>query len=661
MDTVPYGQLLFVKGMRMKIALPSILLLTSLTAAHPVMLLAADSTLSTGQEAAASNDFSFVRYRADYQVLANAHSVKTESYEVLLKTKAAVEKFSQIRLSYSEKMETLEVVSAYTLTADGQRHDVPPDRIYTQESYSSASAAVYADRKVKVIVFPNLAPGSRIVYQLRQTQNVPYFPDYFGLWETFSVFEQFDDAEVNLQAPADLPMHIYIRDVEGSDKPQIRDGQAYWRWHYQRSVPLKAQNWAADRWTFSPTIMASTYREWPQLAKAYQLKASEAAKVTPAVQAMADHITAGIDDRREQAAAIYRWVAQNIRYVAVYLGNGGLEPNSAQSILDNHYGDCKDHVVLLEALLAAKGIESSPVLIGMMKGPILPEVPLLGRFNHAITYVPEFDVYLDSTSPWARFGQLPEGDLGVPVLLTREAKLAHTPNNDAQRTESPLNVDVVFDQSGTMRGQTERKLSEVDEINLRGYFSKVNPHNRARTEESIMSSSGIDGRGQVAMSGDPLDLKKQFGYSFRFKADDYVDFGVVGGMTVPNPPGGKSFRTLYTTTAALTNETPFYCNAQRYDETYRLQLPANIPIIAIPKDQQFRNTAGDYQVKWQRDGQQVMVNHRLQLNAIHGEATLCQAQDYPAFRELFQQVRRGFRGQVVYGELANSAVNKTSG
>ncbi len=46
--------------------------------------------------------------------------------------------------------------------------------------------------------------------------------------------------------------------------------------------------------------------------------------------------------------------AQNIRYVAVYLGNGGLEPNSAQSILDNHYGDCKDHVTILEALLAAK-------------------------------------------------------------------------------------------------------------------------------------------------------------------------------------------------------------------------------------------------------------------------------------------------------------------
>ncbi|EPH7222320.1 DUF3857 domain-containing protein, partial [Serratia marcescens] len=114
----------------MKIAIPSILLLAGLTATHPATVLAAapPAAADQGQNDTANNDFSFVRYRADYRVNANATNVKTESYEVLLKTKAAVEKFSQIRLSYSEKMETLEVVAAYTLTADGQRHDVAPDR-----------------------------------------------------------------------------------------------------------------------------------------------------------------------------------------------------------------------------------------------------------------------------------------------------------------------------------------------------------------------------------------------------------------------------------------------------------------------------------------------------------------------------------------------------
>lgn len=77
----------------------------------------------------------------------------------------------------------------------------------------------------------------------------------------------------------------------------------------------------------------------------------------------------------------------------------------------------------------------------------------------------------------------------------------------------------------------------------------------------------------------------------------------------------------------------------------------------MPKGQRFRNAAGDYRVEWRRDGQQVIVNHRLQMNAVRGKDALCQPQDYPAFRELFQQVRRGFRGQLVYGELANAVVS----
>ncbi len=58
-------------------------------------------------------------------------------------------------------MQKLEILEAYTITAAGIRQDVAPTKIYTQESYSSASAAMYADYKVKVVVFPNLAPGAR--------------------------------------------------------------------------------------------------------------------------------------------------------------------------------------------------------------------------------------------------------------------------------------------------------------------------------------------------------------------------------------------------------------------------------------------------------------------------------------------------------------------
>ncbi len=157
------------------------LLVALLPAAHATDVVPA--TQATQAEAEASNNFAYLDYHADYQVNADATHVETDTVEVLIRNKAGVDGWSQVRQGYSEKMETLDILSAYTVTPDGQRHDVPADKIYTQESYSSASAAMYADQKVKVIVFPNLSPGTRLVYSFRRSRNKPYFPGYFGLGE----------------------------------------------------------------------------------------------------------------------------------------------------------------------------------------------------------------------------------------------------------------------------------------------------------------------------------------------------------------------------------------------------------------------------------------------------------------------------------------------
>ena len=642
----------------MKIFLASLSLLGCLMAADPARADAAAAGPPVAAEAEISNDFSYERFHVDYEVHADASSVANESYEILLKTKAGVDQWSQVSLSYSEKMETLEVLSACTLIADGQRHDVAPERIYTQESYSSAAAPTFADHKVRVIVFPNLAPGSRLAYQVRRTRKIPHFPGYFSLWNTFSQFHQHENAEINLRAPAGLPMRVWSRGVEGSDTGVIRDGQAHWRWQYQRRQPLKAQNRSAPEWTFSPTIMASTYGDWSQIAQAYQRKAKPAAEVTPAIQTLADRITEGIADRYAQAAALHQWIAQNIRYVAVYLGNGGLEPHSAQSILDHQYGDCKDHVVLLEALLAAKGIESTPVLIGADGGPILPDIPLLERFNHAMSYIPEFDLYVDSTSPWARFGQLPAGDLGAPVLHTRQARQAYTPPDDPRRNHTTTTVALVFDESGSLHGRTRLESSEQDEIQLRATLSQLNAQNRSIVEQSLMAASHMDGQGRFATEGDPFDLGRPFKVGYVFEADDFVDFGMVGGLVLPEPPGAWSFRHLASSAAAPANATPFQCNAGARDEIYHLEFPASIPIIAISPNRNFRNAAGEYQVQWKREGQRVSVHHRLQTHSMRGNGALCQPQDYPELRALLQQAQRGFRGQIVHGKLSSAMLDQ---
>ena len=189
----------------------------------------------------------------------------------------------------------------------------------------------------------------------------------------------------------------------------------------------RSRSTALSPWDTEPHYIISTFADYRggrgRLSRSWP---PDKAAVTPRIQAMADEITAGTSDRREQAHRIYDWVSKHIRYVAVVLGNGGYVPHDAAKILENGYGDCKDHVVLLEALLKAKGIASVPALINSGNRYRAPEAATPALFNHVLSYLPEFDLYADSTIGVAPFGTLPADEYGKPVALApRDRRCPH--------------------------------------------------------------------------------------------------------------------------------------------------------------------------------------------------------------------------------------------
>ncbi|NBX90514.1 MAG: transglutaminase domain-containing protein, partial [Betaproteobacteria bacterium] len=110
-----------------------------------------------------------------------------------------------------------------------------------------------------------------------------------------------------------------------------------------------------------------------QVGLAYQARAKPKAAVTPAIAQLAKDLTVNSNTPEDKVRALHQWVAQNIRYLGIYVGAGGFVPHDAQTILDNRYGDCKDHVTLLEALLTTVGIESSTALINSSAARLLPK------------------------------------------------------------------------------------------------------------------------------------------------------------------------------------------------------------------------------------------------------------------------------------------------
>ena len=79
-------------------------------------------------------------------------------------------------------------------------------------------------------------------------------------------------------------------------------------------------------------------------------------------------LTTGKSDQLDKMKALAAYAQQQVRYVAIEVGIGGFQPHFANDVLKHEYGDCKDKVTLLSAMLREIGIESYYVLINTHRG-----------------------------------------------------------------------------------------------------------------------------------------------------------------------------------------------------------------------------------------------------------------------------------------------------
>jgi len=189
-------------------------------------------------------------------------------------------------------------------------------------------------------------------------------------------------------------------------------------------------------------------------------------------------------------------VKKNIRYVLVFLGASGISPNPAPTVLRNKYGNCKDHVALMMALLRAKGIASEQVLISMGNMYRLPARPVL-LFNHVMLYLPEFGLYTDPTASSSAFGVLPIGSYDKPVLHISETggRLARTPPMKFEDHTTTWKTAMTVGTDGQIRGQTRQISTGVFPSGARQIAIRIETEGRERYVETLLRALGRPGTG----------------------------------------------------------------------------------------------------------------------------------------------------------------------
>lgn len=573
---------------------------------------------------------------------------KDGSFQVVKETAERIENEDGVsnqgerKISYVPELETVKVLSAYTILPNGLRIKVPPQNIRTAKGDMDTEAASYSDTQYRVIIYPNVVVGSQLYVKYIKLRHAPVFPGQFAFRQTISPYIKEADFELNINFDKRIDVKVYAKDV-GQEKLPDRGGMHRYRFTYRQDKVIPIEPDQIDGADYAPYVQATTFADYGALGAAYQEKAERQVKVTPVIQKLADELTIGIDDKKGQARILYNWVSKNIRYVGSYIGNGGYVPHDSQTILDNRWGDCKDHVVILGALLAAKGIDSSPALINTEHTYVLPKLAAL-VFNHVITYVPSLDLYLDSTAQFAPFGTLPLSDLDKQVVLTGLNRLGKTPPMLATQNTAKSMTLLKLMPDGMIRGSSKLVTSGDTEIALRNKQFSIQGMPQVEVVRSILEKSNLTGIGEIH-SSDPNDLTKPFEVSTLFTLDPVsnfpgpaampipagIDFGVISGNMLPKPKDKLSL--------------PENCESFAFSNHYEIEFPSNIKITHIPDNVSYSDDATQYTATYTLTDNKLAINR--ELVSAH-PSMVCGEAENEMDKKFFPIFQRDMRAQVIY-------------
>ena len=587
--------------------------------------------------------------RATIHLHVNKDGSSTEDMEVLkrVNTAQAIRGLGEQKISFVNTLETVDIVEAYTVRPDGTKIQVEKDKIRTQDEKESDGSSIYSDRKVTVIIFPNIEVGSQVYYKAKTVQHTPTFPGHF-YWSTFfTPHRPYEEYKVHLTHDADIDLQFALKGATGgrvASQAGDPSGSKRYFFDYKQLSAYPGESGRVGLYDFAPHIMISSFKDHAALAKAYQVRAHEKATPTPAVIKLAKDIVGKETDQLKQARLLYNWVSHNIRYVGIYVGAGGFVPHDVQSILDNRYGDCKDHVVILESLLRAVGIESSPALVNSGNEYLLHKLTLTSPFNHVITYLPKYKLFLDSTDEFSPFGLLDDDVMDKPVVLTATGEVSRTPKTSPEKDYAIVRTKLKLQRNGAVQGSSKAEMFGFMESSSRS--TQFGYENRDQEEIINKLLERFQERGVGSFKApDPKELDAPWQVVSEFELKPVVNVPGPSAMTVPVGIAPGYLNDIASNAVPKSRRYPASCRSVRYVEHTELEFPRQLKVQRVPKSVNFNIGALQYQALYSLQGQTLKIKRQYTSNR---PASFCDAADDKNWDAISEVMQHDMRSQIFF-------------
>ncbi len=575
-----------------------------------------------------------------------------EEYAVKITGKKGIKEFGEVVIPFSTEHQRVKILYAYTVTPDGKV--VKPDKKAFNVVYPpfTSEAPIYSDLKYQTISMPAVTKGAVIKYAFEIETFKPYMKNEFWTTNFFQGEYPVKEATFTAYIPKGKYYKFKTYNMEGEEAvPEKRNEGNFTvlTWKLENIPAIEKEPSMPPIGEVAKKVTITSLKSWNRVAEWYSELAKEAIKPDKTIRKLAEKLTSNCKTEEEKVRKIYNFVAQNIRYVGMEFGINGYKPHSASQVLKNRYGDCKDHATLLIAMLKAIGIEGYPVLIPTSsKSNMDKELPIPTAFNHEIAAIKKSDgrfLYMDTTSDFVPYGQIPPGDQGRNVLIvdveSKKGIVKTTPVAPPEENVEGFEGKFRLSRFGKLEGNFSFIYKGVYSIYERARLIGTTKQSIKRHVEELASkvSPGFDVKGFKLSDFHDLNIPD---VKIDVSGEDR-NYGTVTSHLILAKFPVPTYSRIVNLVASKTRKYPYvvgYRMSKLSEVT--LELPDGYSLYIKPENFYYKNRVGSFSIGWKVENGTVSMKSLMLLKK---ERIL--PEEYQELRDLFNTTVKTLRNQIL--------------
>jgi hypothetical protein len=435
----------------------------------------------------------------------------------------------------------------WCIPAQGKDYELK-DKDAIEVAPNTDGGELVSDTKYKVLRIPAADVGNIVGYEYEVEEQPLFLQNIWVFQETDPVRE----SHYSLELPPGWEFK-----ASWLNHPEIAPTQAgnnSWQWKVSDVSGMRRETFmppfrgVAGQMILSffatggPNVKANT--DWNAMGKWYFNLVGERVAASAEIKQQVGTLTASQSTQLQKMQAIAKFVQDDIRYVAIELGIGGMQPHSAPDVFSHRYGDCKDKATLVRSMLHEIDVESYYVVINHERGSVTRDMPAHDGFDHVITAIKLPDgmsdpsliatiqhpklgrlLFFDPTNELIPFGQLPgylQANYGL--LVTPDGgELIQLPQQPSAMNSIQRTAQLTLDPTGTLKGDVkEVRLGERASSERWRLRTVTKDTDRIKPIEDLLGSSLGSFRLTHASLVNLHQTDLPFGFNYTFESPNYA-------------------------------------------------------------------------------------------------------------------------------------------